>query len=42
MVHVRVEATALRNDENAEYQKASKDYRDSAEAVANAVQVLQV
>merc|ERR1719506_2368180 len=37
----QAEATALRKDENAEYQKASKDYRDSAEAVANAVQVLQ-
>merc|ERR1719387_1011298 len=35
------EATALRNKEHEEYLKASKDYKDSAEAVANAIAVLQ-
>jgi hypothetical protein len=35
------EATALRQKENAEYQKASSDYKQSADAVANAIQVLQ-
>jgi len=33
-------ATDLRNEEHQDYLKASKDYKDSAEAVANAVQVL--
>merc|ERR1719236_417393 len=37
----QAEATALRNKENEEYLKASKDYKDSAEAVANAIAVLQ-
>merc|ERR1719263_578770 len=35
------EATALRQKEHAEYLKASADYKLSAEAVANAVAVLQ-
>jgi DNA repair exonuclease SbcCD ATPase subunit len=35
------EATALRQKEHAEYLKASADYKQSAEAVANAVGVLQ-
>jgi chromosome segregation ATPase len=35
------EATALRQKENAEYQKASAEYKQSADAVANAIQVLQ-
>merc|ERR1719331_362068 len=33
----QAEATALRNKEHEEYLKASKDYKDSAEAVANAI-----
>merc|ERR1719379_1291927 len=37
----QAEATALRSKENEEYLKASKDYKDSAEAVANAIAVLQ-
>merc|ERR1719453_370427 len=37
----QAEATSLRNKENAEYVKASTDYKDSAEAVANAIAVLQ-
>merc|ERR1719473_304574 len=37
----QAEATALRNKEHEEYLKASKDYKDSAEAVANAISVLQ-
>merc|ERR1719324_1437325 len=37
----QAEATALRNKEHEEYLKASKDYKDSAEAVANAIAVLQ-
>jgi chromosome segregation ATPase len=37
----QAEATALRNKEHEEYVKASKDYKDSAEAVANAISVLQ-
>merc|ERR1719240_197462 len=37
----QAEATALRNKEREEYLKASKDYKDSAEAVANAIAVLQ-
>merc|ERR1719407_250600 len=35
------EATALRQKENAEYLKASADYKQSAEAVASAISVLQ-
>merc|ERR1719271_1711463 len=35
------EATALRQKEHAEYEKASAEYKQSADAVANAVQVLQ-
>merc|ERR1719169_350769 len=35
------EATALRQKEHAEYLKASADYKQSAEAVANAVAVLE-
>merc|ERR1719453_2465043 len=34
------EATKLRQAENADYQKASADFKQSAEAVANAIQVL--
>jgi chromosome segregation ATPase len=37
----QAEATALRNKEHEEFLKASKDYKDSAEAVANAISVLQ-
>merc|ERR1719486_180199 len=37
----QAEATGLRNKEHEEYLKASKDYKDSAEAVANAISVLQ-
>merc|ERR1719183_3075523 len=37
----QAEATAIRGKENEEYLKASKDYKDSAEAVANAISVLQ-
>merc|ERR1719421_280553 len=37
----QAEATALRSKENEEYLKASKDYKDSADAVANAIAVLQ-
>jgi len=36
----QAEATSLRNKEHEEYLKASKDYKDSAEAVANAIAVL--
>merc|ERR1719324_1502346 len=37
---VRIEeATALRQKENAEYEKASAEYKQSADAVANAIQV---
>merc|ERR1719248_229919 len=36
----QAEATSLRNKEHEEYLKASKDYKESAEAVANAIQVL--
>merc|ERR1719281_2019054 len=36
----QAEATALRTKEHEEYLKASKDYKDSAEAVANAIAVL--
>jgi len=35
------EATDLRQKEKAEYEKASADYKQSADAVANAIQVLQ-
>ena len=35
------EATALRSKENAEYTKASAEYKMSADAVANAIQTLQ-
>jgi len=35
------EATALRQKQNAEYQKASSEYKQSADAVANAIQTLQ-
>merc|ERR1719359_1480319 len=37
----QAEATSLRSKENEEFLKASKDYKDSAEAVANAISVLQ-
>merc|ERR1719199_2276655 len=37
----QAEATSLRNKEHEEYVKASKDYKDSADAVANAISVLQ-
>merc|ERR1719379_2338559 len=37
----QAEATALRNKEHEEYLKASKEYKDSAEAVAGAIAVLQ-
>jgi chromosome segregation ATPase len=37
----QAEATALRTKEHEEYVKASKDYKDSAEAVANAISVLE-
>merc|ERR1719231_820169 len=37
----QAEATSLRNKETEEYLKASKDYKDSADAVANAISVLQ-
>merc|ERR1719352_1992409 len=37
----QAEATSLRNKEHEEYSKASKDYKDSADAVANAIAVLQ-
>merc|ERR1719426_634762 len=37
----QAEATSLRNKEHEDYLKASKDYKDSAEAVANAIAVLQ-
>merc|ERR1719359_1671477 len=35
------EATTLRQEEKEEYEKASADYKQSADAVANAIQVLQ-
>merc|ERR1719163_1773250 len=35
------EATTIRTEEKAEYDKASKDFRDSAEAVARAIEVLK-
>jgi len=37
----QADATKIRQDENTVYVKASKDYKDSAEAVASAIQVLQ-
>merc|ERR1719269_317031 len=37
----QAEATSLRNKEHEEYLKTSKDYKDSAEAVASAISVLQ-
>jgi len=37
----QAEATTIRQNENAEFLKASKDYKDSADAVANAMEVLQ-
>jgi hypothetical protein len=37
----QAEATSLRSKEHEEYLKASKDYKDSADAVANAIGVLQ-
>jgi len=37
----QAEATELRNQEHADYVKAAKDYRDSAEAVARAIEVLK-
>merc|ERR1719486_1476642 len=37
----QAEATGIRTKEHDEYMKASKDYKDSAEAVANAISVLQ-
>jgi chromosome segregation ATPase len=37
----QAEATGLRTKEHEEFMKASKDYKDSAEAVANAISVLQ-
>jgi chromosome segregation ATPase len=37
----QAEATSLRNKEHEEYMKSSKDYKDSAEAVAGAIAVLQ-
>jgi chromosome segregation ATPase len=37
----QAEATKLRTSEHEEYMKASKDYKDSAEAVANAISVLE-
>merc|ERR1719269_194344 len=36
----QAEVTSLRNKEHEEYLKASKEYKDSAEAVANAIAVL--
>merc|ERR1719261_1378990 len=35
------EATKIRSEENTEYLKASKEFKDSAEAVAAAIQVLK-
>merc|ERR1719409_656313 len=37
----QAEATKLRTEEHDEYRKASKDFRDSAEAVARAIEVLK-
>merc|ERR1719487_189803 len=41
MDQAEAEATALRQKEHEEYLKASSDYKMSADAVANAIQVLQ-
>merc|ERR1719333_1883980 len=41
MDQAEAEATALRQKEHEEYEKASSDYKTSADAVANAIQVLQ-
>merc|ERR1719498_773972 len=41
MDSAEAEATALRQKEHEEYLKASSDYKTSADAVANAIQVLQ-
>jgi len=41
MDQAEAEATALRQKEHEEYLKASSDYKTSADAVANAIQVLQ-
>merc|ERR1719482_1553587 len=41
MDSAEAESTALRQKEHAEYEKASSDYKLSAEAVANAIAVLQ-
>merc|ERR1719160_259749 len=35
------EATAMRTKEHADYEKASKDFKDSAAAVAKAIEVLK-
>merc|ERR1719321_179993 len=37
----QAEATAIRTKENTEYKQASKDFKDSAEAVARALEVLK-
>merc|ERR1719450_1256843 len=37
----QAEATKIRTEENAGYQKASKDFKDSEEAVARAIEVLK-
>merc|ERR1719428_1618301 len=37
----QAEATEIRNTENTEYLKASKDFKESAEAVAKAIEVLK-
>merc|ERR1719456_2123115 len=37
----QAEAAKIRNEENTDYLKASKDFKDSAEAVAAAIQVLK-
>jgi chromosome segregation ATPase len=37
----QAEATALRTEEHEEYLKASKEYKDSADAVSNAIAVLE-
>merc|ERR1719271_1569958 len=37
----QAEATKVRTEENTDYKKASQDFRDSAEAVARAIEVLK-
>merc|ERR1719301_357691 len=37
----QAEATEIRTKEHADYSKASKDFKDSAEAVARAIEVLK-